>query len=138
VQEQLTALVRLCKYPLQQLYIPYGPNQKIKNFTEEEDRFLLVGLERHGYNSDDVYEMLRREIRSYPAFRFDWFIKSRTAQELAKRCATLIRIVAKMEGDDKEGSVGLDAGKITTTAASKRKSTGAASSENLNKKVKKT
>nr|CAD1832635.1 unnamed protein product [Ananas comosus var. bracteatus] len=30
-----------------------------------------------------------------PLFRFDWFVKLRTTQELARRCDTLIRLVEK-------------------------------------------
>lgn len=45
-----------------------------------------------GYgNWDD----LKAAFRSSPLFRFDWFVKSRTTQELARRCDTLIRLVEK-------------------------------------------
>ena len=33
------------------------------------------------------------QVRSSPAFRFDWFIKSRTSTELQRRCTTLINLI---------------------------------------------
>ena len=106
IQSQLTNIINEYKYPLQQLYIPYAPNQKVKNYTEEEDRFLLVGLQKYGYNSEDVYELIRREIRQYPAFRFDWYIKSRTTAEISRRCQTLINLLMKDVDIDEEARAG--------------------------------
>jgi len=47
---------------------------------------------------------LRSAIRQAPQFRFDWFIKSRTALELQRRCQTLITLVERenMELEEKE------------------------------------
>ncbi len=39
------------------------------------------------------------QVRHAPAFRFDWFIKSRTATELQRRCTTLISLIEK-ENDE--------------------------------------
>ncbi|KAJ3067223.1 hypothetical protein HDU98_009590 [Podochytrium sp. JEL0797] len=55
----------------------------------------LVSLEKYGYASEDVYDRMKEDIKQSPLFRFDWFIKSRTAAELSKRCATLIAILQK-------------------------------------------
>jgi hypothetical protein len=33
-----------------------------------------------GVDTEDVHERLLREVRQAPQFRFDWFIKSRTAE----------------------------------------------------------
>lgn len=61
--------------------IQYGAN-KGKAYTEEEDRFILCMVHKLGYgNWDD----LKAEIRKSWRFRFDWFFKSRTPQELARR-----------------------------------------------------
>eukprot|EP00124_Ichthyophonus_hoferi_P002211 Ihof_evm13s141 gene=Ihof_evmTU13s141 len=65
------------RYPFQQLRIAYGSN-KGKHFTEQEDRFLLVMLNRLGPQKEHVYDSLLRECRLAPQFRFDWFIRSRT------------------------------------------------------------
>ncbi|KAJ8608174.1 hypothetical protein MRB53_039772 [Persea americana] len=85
--------------PLAQLKINYAQT-KGKTYTEEEDRFMLVKLNEHGMQREDIYEILRNEIRDSPLFRFDWFIKSRTTTELARRCATLLNLIVK-ELEDK-------------------------------------
>eukprot|EP00842_Homolaphlyctis_polyrhiza_P006653 jgi/Hompol1/698/HPOL_004308-RA len=90
-QDILTNKVSKYQLPLQQLKILYGQN-KGKNYTEEEDRFLLVTLERLGYGTEDVYEKIRHEIRRSPMFRFDWFLKSRTTLEINRRCNTVVML----------------------------------------------
>ena len=97
IQDQLRAVIQRHRQPLQQLKITYNQT-KTKNFTEEEDRFLIVTLERLGYGTDDVYDRIRDEIRKSPMFRFDWFLKSRTTLELSRRCAYLIKCLI---ADDK-------------------------------------
>lgn len=104
IQEQLSSIVRQYRFPLQQLQINYGNTQKGKNYTEEEDRFMVVALQKHGYNTEDVYEVIRKEIRQHPSFRFDWFIKSRSAAELNRRCTTLINLLMKDMDLDEEGA----------------------------------
>ncbi|TPX53876.1 hypothetical protein PhCBS80983_g06120 [Powellomyces hirtus] len=94
IQDALTAKIKQHRLPLQQLKIQYLQS-KGKNFTEEEDRFLLVMLERYGYGSDEVYDKILHEVKRSPLFRFDWFIKSRTAQEIQRRCNTLIGLISK-------------------------------------------
>ncbi|KAG0318700.1 hypothetical protein BGZ97_003417 [Linnemannia gamsii] len=97
IQDQLRSVIQRHRQPLQQLKITYNQT-KTKNFTEEEDRFLIVTLERLGYGTDDVYDRIRDEIRKSPMFRFDWFLKSRTTLELSRRCAYLIKCLI---ADDK-------------------------------------
>ncbi|KAF6206099.1 hypothetical protein GE061_017324 [Apolygus lucorum] len=77
-----------------QLRIAYGTN-KGKNYTEEEDRFLVCMLHKLGFDKENVYEELRAMVRCTPQFRFDWFIKSRTALELQRRCNTLITLIER-------------------------------------------
>lgn len=48
-------------------------------FLKEEDRFLICMLHKMGFDKEYVYEELRQCVRNAPQFRFDWFIKSRTA-----------------------------------------------------------
>ena len=36
-------------------------------------------LHKFGFDSENVYDEIRTAIRNAPQFRFDWFIKSRTA-----------------------------------------------------------
>mmetsp|Transcript_40687 Transcript_40687/g.90456 ORF Transcript_40687/g.90456 Transcript_40687/m.90456 type:complete len:1088 (-) Transcript_40687:511-3774(-) len=90
------------KNPWQELKIQYGAN-KGKAYTEEEDRFILCMVHKLGYgNWDD----LKAEIRKSWRFRFDWFFKSRTPQELARRCDTLIRLIEKENEDAAGGGAG--------------------------------
>ncbi|RWS11514.1 SWI/SNF-related matrix-associated actin-dependent regulator of chromatin subfamily A member 5-like isoform X1 [Dinothrombium tinctorium] len=80
--------------PFHQLRIAYGTN-KGKNYIEEEDRFLICMLHKLGFDREFVYDELKSAIRSAPQFRFDWFIKSRTASELQRRCNTLITLIER-------------------------------------------
>ncbi|KAF2465624.1 uncharacterized protein BDR25DRAFT_270325 [Lindgomyces ingoldianus] len=101
--------ISMYRMPLQQLVIKYTvstTNKKI--YTEEEDRFLLVMLDKHGVEGDAIYEKIRDEIRESPLFRFDWFFLSRTPQEIGRRCNTLIQTVVRElgDGDGKNGVKG--------------------------------
>lgn len=83
-------------------------------------------LHKLGFDKENVYEELRAAIRlvfiflinflyeliicfffynrASPQFRFDWFIKSRTALELQRRCNTLITLIERenLELEEKE------------------------------------
>ena len=87
--------------PFHQLRIAYGTN-KGKNYTEEEDRFLVCMLHKLGFDKENVYEELRAAVRNAPQFRFDWFIKSRTAMELQRRCNTLITLIERENNEIEE------------------------------------
>lgn len=41
------------------------------------------------------WEELKTEFKTSSSFQFDWYVKSRSAQELARRCDTLIRLIEK-------------------------------------------
>eukprot|EP00775_Hariotina_reticulata_P010968 gene10968-11123_t len=84
------------KNPWQELKINYGAN-KGKAYTEEEDRFIVCSMAKLGYGS---WDDLKAEIRKHWRFRFDWFFKSRTPQELARRAETLIRLIEKEQEDE--------------------------------------
>ncbi len=81
--------IKMARYraPFHQLRIQYGAN-KGKNYTEEEDRFLICMLHKLGFDRDNVYDDLRLAIRLAPQFRFDWFIRSRTAMVGVLKCFT--------------------------------------------------
>ncbi|KAF2812362.1 uncharacterized protein BDZ99DRAFT_265269 [Mytilinidion resinicola] len=84
------------RVPLQQLRIQYTvstTNKKV--YTEEEDRFLLIQMDKYGIESDGIFEKIRDDIRESPLFRFDWFFLSRTPQEISRRCTTLLTAVIK-------------------------------------------
>jgi SWI/SNF-related matrix-associated actin-dependent regulator of chromatin subfamily A member 5 len=103
IKKALDAKMGRYKMPLQQLKIAYG-SSKGKNYTEEEDRFLICLLYKFGFDRENVYDELRYAIRAAPQFRFDWFIKSRTSIELQRRCNTLITLIEKenQELEEKE------------------------------------
>ena len=101
------------RVPLQQLKINYTvstTNKKV--YTEEEDRFLLIMMDKYGIESEGIYEKIRDEIRESPLFRFDWFFLSRTPQEISRRCTTLLTTVIKeFEPEVKNGKVPTKLGK---------------------------
>ncbi|CAH9071839.1 unnamed protein product [Cuscuta europaea] len=88
------------KNPWLELKIQYGQN-KGKFYNEECDRFMMCMVHKIGYGN---WDELKAAFRTSPLFRFDWFVKSRTAQELARRCDTLIRLIEKenQEYDEQE------------------------------------
>jgi SWI/SNF-related matrix-associated actin-dependent regulator of chromatin subfamily A member 5 len=81
-------------YPMQELELNY-PTTKGKVYSEEEDRYLLCRLFHYGMQTEDVYERIKKDITEFPVFRFDWFFKSRTPQELQRRCNTLLTMIEK-------------------------------------------
>ncbi|XP_047958765.1 ISWI chromatin-remodeling complex ATPase CHR11-like isoform X1 [Salvia hispanica] len=88
------------KNPWQELKIHYGQN-KGKLYNEECDRFMICMVHKLGYGN---WDELKSAFRTSHLFRFDWFVKSRTTQELARRCDTLIRLVERenQEHDERE------------------------------------
>ncbi|KAH0511927.1 SWI/SNF-related matrix-associated actin-dependent regulator of chromatin subfamily A member 5 [Microtus ochrogaster] len=82
IKKALDTKIGRYKAPFHQLRISYGTN-KGKNYTEEEDRFLICMLHKLGFDKENVYDELRQCIRNSPQFRFDWFLKSRTAMPAA-------------------------------------------------------
>ncbi|KAJ5082811.1 ISWI chromatin-remodeling complex ATPase ISW2 [Penicillium argentinense] len=95
-RKMLRKKMEMYRVPLQQLKINYTvstTNKKV--YTEEEDRFLLVMLDKYGVEGDGLYEKIRDEVRDSPLFRFDWFFLSRTPVEIGRRCTTLLNTVAR-------------------------------------------
>jgi SWI/SNF-related matrix-associated actin-dependent regulator of chromatin subfamily A member 5 len=103
IMDAIAKKLAKCKNPWQDLKIQYGPS-KGKAYNEEEDRFLVCMMHQLGYGA---WDELKAAIRNSWRFRFDWFIKSRTPAELARRCDTLIRLIEKeSEGDDGKKKTG--------------------------------
>eukprot|EP01134_Creolimax_fragrantissima_P003465 CFRG3465T1 len=86
--------------PFLELEIAYTGSTK--NYTEDEDRFMICMLAKLGVGTENVHDAILREIRMSSQFRFDWFIKSRTAAELLKRCNQLLAMIEK-ENDEAGG-----------------------------------
>nr|XP_017227158.1 PREDICTED: ISWI chromatin-remodeling complex ATPase CHR11-like [Daucus carota subsp. sativus] len=79
------------KNPWTELKIQYGQNEG-KLYTEECDRFILCMTHKLGYGN---WDELKAAFRTSLLFQFNWFVKSRTTTELARRCDTLIRLVER-------------------------------------------
>ncbi|TCD66522.1 hypothetical protein EIP91_001298 [Steccherinum ochraceum] len=90
----LAKKIETVRYPMQELELNY-PTTKGKVYSEEEDRYLLVRLHHYGMTAEDVYERIKKDITEFPVFRFDWFFKSRSPQELQRRCNTLLGMIEK-------------------------------------------
>ena len=100
--DALSSKVKSVDNPWQTLSIKYG-NNRGKLFTEEEDRFLVCMTHHVGYGA---WEELQQEVRAAWAFRFDWWLRTRTAQELGRRVEVLAQLIQKevheLEAAEKE------------------------------------
>ncbi|KAF9812523.1 hypothetical protein IEO21_06162 [Rhodonia placenta] len=96
----LSKKIASVRYPMQELELNY-PTTKGKVYSEEEDRYLLCRLNHYGMRAEDVYERIKKDITEFPVFRFDWFFKSRSPQELQRRCNTLLGMIEK-EAEQKQ------------------------------------
>jgi SWI/SNF-related matrix-associated actin-dependent regulator of chromatin subfamily A member 5 len=72
-----------------------------KLFTDEEDRILLCLVNQFGYGA---WDRIKQEISEMEMFAFDYYLKSRTAVEIGRRCDVLMRICEKenVELENKE------------------------------------
>ncbi|XP_059410705.1 SWI/SNF-related matrix-associated actin-dependent regulator of chromatin subfamily A member 5 [Carassius carassius] len=136
IKKALDSKIGRYKAPFHQLRISYGTN-KGKNYTEEEDRFLICMLHKLGFDKESVYDELRQCIRNSPQFRFDWFLKSRTAMELQRRCNTLITLIERenMELEEREKAEKKKRGP-RTSSAQKRKQEASSEGRGRKKKLK--
>lgn len=136
IKKALDSKIGRYKAPFHQLRISYGTN-KGKNYTEEEDRFLICMLHKLGFDKESVYDELRQCIRNSPQFRFDWFLKSRTAMELQRRCNTLITLIERenMELEEREKAEKKKRGP-KNASAQKRKSDATPDGRGRRKKLK--
>ncbi|KAF0693962.1 Aste57867_15116 [Aphanomyces stellatus] len=89
--EQTAIKIKRYDNPYEELVINYqGKGGKL--FTEEEDRLLLCLVHTYGYGS---WEKIKREIHAAPICAFDYYLRSRSAAELGRRCDALMRICEK-------------------------------------------
>ena len=82
----------LLMYSWSTMQFKYAHAPRGWTYRQEEDAFLLTMMHRHGYGAA---RRIQLEIRRAWQFRFDWFFKSRSPQEIQKRCDILIKIVEK-------------------------------------------
>ncbi|XP_060230470.1 probable global transcription activator SNF2L1 isoform X2 [Meriones unguiculatus] len=136
IKKALDAKIARYKAPFHQLRIQYGTS-KGKNYTEEEDRFLICMLHKMGFDRENVYEELRQCVRNAPQFRFDWFIKSRTAMEFQRRCNTLISLIEKENMEIEERERAEKKKRATKTPMPQKRKTESATESSGKKDVKK-
>eukprot|EP00980_Cylindrotheca_fusiformis_P018817 scaffold6276_cov138-Cylindrotheca_fusiformis.AAC.4 len=118
----------LLEYSWPKIKLNYGSGTRGRAYQEEEDAFLLYMMHCHGYGAA---ERIRMGIRRAWQFRFDWYFKSRSAQEIQKRCDTIVKIVEKeiedirkKEAEEQEETTGDNEGSETgTTSAPQESST---------------
>mmetsp|Transcript_18576 Transcript_18576/g.33600 ORF Transcript_18576/g.33600 Transcript_18576/m.33600 type:complete len:1152 (+) Transcript_18576:14-3469(+) len=93
----------LLMYSWPKMQFKYGQSHKGFSYQQEEDAFLLTMMHRHGFGAA---RRIQLEIRRAWQFRFNWFFKSRSPQEIQKRCDVLIRVVERevQEHRDKESA----------------------------------
>ncbi|CCF55876.1 hypothetical protein KAFR_0A04410 [Kazachstania africana CBS 2517] len=80
-------------FDLKLKFPPSSSNKRI--FSEEEDRFLLITLAKYGLERNDIYEVIRDEIRDCPLFELDFFFQSRNPVEIGRRIYTLLQCLEK-------------------------------------------
>jgi len=114
IQKIINKKVQGYSNPFEMLKIVYNSQQKV--YTEGEDRFIICMLAQIGYGN---WSELQREIRQAWEFRFDWFLKSRTMQELAKRTEYLLKQIEEEQETKSKSSKGKQ--KKGTKKASKTK-----------------
>lgn len=118
-QEALRRKLSQYKNPFFDLKLKHPPSTNNKRtFSDEEDRYILIMLFKYGLDRENVYEMIRDEIRDCPLFELDFYFRSRTPMELARRGNTLLGCIEKefnagieltpevkerMEEEDKQG-----------------------------------
>lgn len=87
----LPSVAEMLHYSWPKMKVNYSGNRG-KGYQDDEDAFLICMMYRHGYGAA---ERIRMEIRRCWQFRFDWYFKSRNAQEIQKRCDTLVKIIER-------------------------------------------
>ena len=89
---KLPSATEMLHYSWSRMKINYGSGSRGKGYREEEDAFLIYMMYRHGFGAA---QRIRMEIRRAWQFRFDWLFKSRSAQEVQKRCEALVKIIER-------------------------------------------
>lgn len=95
-QEALRRKFSQCSNPLFDLKLKFPPSTNNKRtFSEEEDRFILIMLFKYSLDRENLYELIRDEIKEHPLFELDFFFQSRTPAELQRRSITLLQCLEK-------------------------------------------
>jgi superfamily II DNA or RNA helicase len=93
IQKMLSAFIARnpASQPLKFNY--YG--SKSRNYTLQEDDFIVRTLADLGYSREDAYDELVKKISHDKLFRFDWFMRTRTPQDLAQRASRLVSFIER-------------------------------------------
>ena len=83
---------KIAQYKDPWLELEFESPKNPSKYVEEEDRFLICSMHECGYSQ---WEEVKLKVRSNPWFKFNWFIKSRTAVEIGKRCESLFKLIEK-------------------------------------------
>ncbi|ODV63482.1 DNA translocase ASCRUDRAFT_73329 [Ascoidea rubescens DSM 1968] len=89
-QRLLLSKVSQYRAPIQEMVIQYPPNNSKRIYSELEDKFLLIMVNKLGLFCENLFEKIKELISKCELFKFDWFFLSRTPQELSRRCNTLL------------------------------------------------
>ncbi|GMG21289.1 unnamed protein product [Ambrosiozyma monospora] len=124
-QEILKEKIKQHEVPLQQLVIHYPPNNSKRLYTITEDRYLLLKVNEYGLTKGNVYEKIKFDIMNEPEFKFSFFFRSRTSNELGRRANTLLlAITREVEGPDafkrklmKKGDTALNSAKASAATS---------------------
>jgi hypothetical protein len=94
LQERISEL----RAPYHQLQIPTFSNQKHQRgtkFTTENDRFIILALNKYGIDNPDSYAQMKRDVMKSKEFQFDWWMKSRSIDELKRRGTHLLSLMER-------------------------------------------
>jgi SWI/SNF-related matrix-associated actin-dependent regulator of chromatin subfamily A member 5 len=98
MEKPLPPVSELINHSWSRMKINYGSAAR-RGYQEAEDAFLICMMYRHGYGAA---ERIRMEIRRAWQFRFNWYFKSRSSQDIQKRCDMLIRMIERENAETQE------------------------------------
>jgi SLIDE len=96
--------------PWEQLAFQYCTTAQGKAFNAPEDRYLLCLAHQYGYGA---WDQVKAAIRRSGRFKFDYFLRSCSADTLGKRCEALMRAAEKENAEWEKRAVA-----ATTTGVS--------------------
>lgn len=121
-QTLLASKIAEAEDPLEELKIQYPPNNSKRVYSKLEDRFILCCVNKYGIFTEKLGEKVKQDIQQSELFRFDWYIMSRTPQEISRRINTLMLALAR-ESDGGTGTRKRGKGANTTRPGSVEPST---------------
>jgi len=108
-------LIAMFEDPWEELTFKNVGNQG-RIFNAAEDRFLLCLTHLHGYGS---WDLVRSSIRRSEHFRFDFYLQSCSAENLGKRCETLMKAAERELEEIKRKKASESSMSITVTNGKK-------------------